>query len=127
MDRDIPDEKIDEILLMVETTIKTEGYCRAGYAIMKVMDWNNKVATKTQRMKIAAKSTVKGKYNFSIALDKDYVDFNIYPNPEYLRLKLDMKLARKNIKADSRNKNYAIINIIFAIVNIVILVAQLLK
>lgn len=119
-DKEIPYDKIDEILLMVENVIKTDGYCRAGYAIKEVMKWNNNVATKTQRMKIAAKSTVKGKYSFSQALDKDYVDFNIFPNYEYSRLKLDKKLARKNIKADKRNKYFAIINIVFAITNIII-------
>lgn len=126
-------EEIDKTLEIVEETIKTEGYCRAGFAIDKALGVKRNISP-TAKMKIAAKSTITEKYKFSLAEDKKYIDFNIFPNPEYQRIQLDIKLTKSNLKAEKRNikvENRNMIatwlNVAFAIVNIGIVVWQISK
>ena len=112
------DEKIKAILEKVESVVKSDGYCRAGFAIKEVMEWTNNKATATQRFKIAAKATITGEYQFDKAHDKDYVDFNIFKNVEYERLNASLNLTNENLKSVKINRVGTIINIILGIINL---------
>ena len=76
-DKEIPYDKIDEILLMVENVIKTDGYCRAGFAIKEVMKCPNKNVLEHDKVKIASLMCKDGKYKYELAVNKSYFDLNI--------------------------------------------------
>ncbi len=74
-------KEIEFILKKVEETIKTEGYCRAGYAIKEVLKCDTKDVLGHQKVKIASLFCKDGKYKNELAEDKPYFDLNIKRNP----------------------------------------------
>lgn len=82
LEKPIDNKKIKEILLKVDRTIETEGYCRAGYAIKEVIGCPNKDVLEHDKVKIASLACKDGKYKNELALNKSYFDLNIIPNPD---------------------------------------------
>ncbi|KJD31021.1 hypothetical protein PW52_16870 [Tamlana sedimentorum] len=121
----ISEQDIKKILLKVEKVIESEGYCRSGFAIKEVMGLPNKKFTPTQRLKIAALATVTKKYKYDIAIDKDYVDFNIKPDAEYEMYITTLNLAKENLKSVKINRVSTIVNIVLGAINLIGLIASI--
>ncbi|HNP69295.1 hypothetical protein K8089_04490 [Aequorivita sp. F47161] len=130
------DEEVDKIINKIKSHIHDDnnGYCRVGWAMKKVLGKDIVYGDKEQvlkKVRITALITQSGEYKADPSI-KEYTDWDIKPNADFIKSQLEIKLAKSNLKANklnfknSRLNNRAtVINVIVGLLNFILLFYQL--